>query len=71
MVEEELTQPKDHAEMIKTHLAFLKRTRGATVGCGRLEMCSIIMRNKVVERRVSTSSELVQVIIGWGILKLK
>lgn len=57
--------------MMETHLDPLKRARATMVGCGRLEMCSIIMSNKVAERGSSAANELVQVITGWRMLKLK
>lgn len=58
------TTTKDYVEMLKTHLVLLKENRGTIAGCGRLEIYSITMRNKVAERRVSAAYELVQVIIG-------
>lgn len=62
VVERERQQPKSHVETIKTLLVLLKRNRRTIVGCGWLEMCSVVKRNKAAERRVSSAKELVQVI---------
>lgn len=59
MVERE-QQPKDYIEILKFHLGLIKKNRGTIARCGRLDICSITMRNKVAGRRVSTANELVQ-----------
>lgn len=60
LIVEREQQPKDYIEILKFHLGLIKKNRGTIARCGRLDICSITMRNKVAERRVSTANELVQ-----------
>ena len=77
MVEREPPPPKDYTEILKSHLGLIKKNRGTIARCAGISSlplpctCSITMRNKVAERRVSTANELVQWIIDWKIYKLK
>lgn len=52
-------------------MVLLKKDRGTMVGCGWLELWSMVIRNKAAARRVSLANELVQSIANWEIKKTK